>query len=977
MAQSFQSASVNQIIPGSVVDIKVETPNSGLSTTGILMLVGEADSGPDVLSEDDIATNGYGPDALASVVAKYKSGPIVDAFRVASAAANDPNIQGAPSRIFIAKTNVSTRAAGSLARAGLATAYGSLADKNYGTNGNLVNAVVTASVAEVAPTTGSFTYIPTPSTSTLSVRVNGGAAQAVTVSAKMPPSTLVGSVSSGAGTALNSLSTGGINTTHATGGVNRSVLAVSGNIAVVASGATVVITHSTGWSVTPSVGDTLIIPANGDYGSVTVSPIAGAGNANRGAYVVTAVSATTISATKLRNDAVGALTNPVNVGSVAVAAVNDLICYSPIELQNATGTERSVLTGLVAQTITGTASGQSLTLTLQTGAVWAALPQVGDKVLIGSTSPATWLASGSNAGWFQVTSATSGVSAGGSTIVMTRLSNGAPASFVATAIAAVTDLRVLRPAIDGVGKTLEIYDGGGAELITTQLFNLSTTAVTWVSSAASPKIQLSASEYASLLTVNRQSDALTEEVLSTGDVVLRVGYHGGGATTITGTMTITGTTLTTTISAGNGANLSINLKAYRTLGDLATFINTQTGYVASVASTLFGQMLLCYTDQDDTVQTVLDKGTWSIASHNIGTAATVSPAGRVKKDAFYFFTKLQETQLGQLGATDALAATSGQPEAQSLFFLSGGAKGGTTQAQVITAIDAMQKVRGNFLVTLFSRDASDDLEDSLTESSSTYLIDSINAYAKTHVLLMSSIKRRRNRQAFVSKQTTFAGAKLAANNLASARVSMAFQDFKATDSSGAITQFQPWMTAVAAAAMQAAAFYKPLVKKFINTSGILMADASYSDQLSSQVEDALLNGLLPAERAETGGFRWVSDQTTYAVDSNFVYNSIQAVYVADTIALTIAQRMENAFVGQSLADISAGLMLSFLSAVMIDIKRLKLTTSSDDAPLGFRDATVQISGPAAQIGLNIKLAGALYFIPITAYISQVTQTASQ
>jgi hypothetical protein len=985
MAQSFQTAAVNFTTPGARVDLKVQTPNSGLSTTGILMLVGEADQGPDVSAETDITQNGFGPDALASVVAKYGSGNIVDAFRTAAAAANDPNIQGAPSKIFIAKTNISTKASGALQRAGLASAYGTLADKNYGLPGNLINAVVTAGVSEVAPTTGTFTYIPTPSTSTLGLRVNGGSNLSVTVSAKMAPSTLVGTVSSGSGLSLNSVTVSGLNVTHATGGQNRGVLtaaevASGQTLAVAAPGSNViVITLSSGsWPVTPSVGDTLIIPNNGDYGAGANSAIAGAGNANRGAYVVTAATSSTITATKLRNDIAGVLTAPVAVVATDILAITDFICYSPIELQNMTGTERTILTGLVGQTITGSASGQQLTLTLQTGAQWAALPQAGDRLLIPSTAPANWLASGANAGWFQVTSATTGVGAGASTIVMTRLSNGAPASFAATAIAALTDFRVIRPAIDGVGKALEIFDGGGAESITTQLFALSTTAVSWVSSAGSPKILVSASEYSSTLTVGRQSDALSEALTGPSDVVLRVGYHGGGATTVTGSLTISGTTLTTTVTNGNGANLSINLLNYKTLGDLATYINSQPGYVCSVASTLFGQMALNVQDATTLAfRTVLDKGTWGIASHNIGAAATVSPAGRIKRDAYALWVKLQNSLLTQLGTTVSAPASAGQPEAQALFFLSGGAKGSTSNANVVTAIDAMEKVRGNFLVPLFSRDATADAADSLTDSGSTYTIDSINAYAKTHVLAMSGVKRRRNRQAFLSYRGSFSSAKLAANNIASARCAMTFEDFKTVDSTGSIKQFQPWMGAVYAAAMQAAGFYKPIVKKFINCSGVLMADGSFSDQLDSQVEDALLNGLLPAERAETGGFRWVSDQTTYAVDSNFVYNSIQAVYVADTIALTIAQRMENAFVGQSLADISAGLMLSFLTTVMIDIKRLRLITSSDDAPLGFKDATVKISGPAAEISLNIKLAGALYFIPITAYISQVTQTASQ
>lgn len=976
------------VIPGAVTAVKVETPNAGLSTTGVLMLVGEAEAGPAATQEDDITLNSFGPESLAAVIRKYQAGPLVDAFRLAVSASNDSNISGSPSRIILAKTNVSDKAEGLLLRSGLSSDYVTVADLNYGELGNLINLSVTA-VQEVPPTTGQFTYIPTPSTSTLGLRVNGGVQQNLTISAKKSPTALVGTVSSAAGTSFNSMTVSGLNNLHATGGLDRgtvdAAMVASGQTLAVAtpgSSSTIVVTLNTGsWAVTPSVGDTLIIPATGEYGAAGDSAIDGATQANLGAYVVTAATSNTVTAVKLRNNAVGALILPESVVAVDIAAVTDFIVYSPVVVSNYTGVERAVLSSaLIGQTVTGTASGSQLTLTLQTGAQWNALPQANDILLIPATAPAAWLAAGANGGWYRVVSATSGVSAGASTIVMVRLSNGDPSSFAATAIASTTDLRDLRPAIDGTGKALEIFDGGGAEAITTQLYNLSTSLVTWVSTAPSPKLLVSATEYTSTLNVSRQFDNVQEAHVGQPDIVFRLGYHGGGAVT-SATATIANVSgvprLTTSVSGGNGVNLDIDLRKYRTLSDLVTYIGTQTGYVSSVGSALYGQLLTVYKDSEDVYQTVLDKGTFGIASQNIAAPSTVSPAGRIKREAWALFKRVSENSvLIQLGSPDPLAATSGQPEVQSLFFLAGGTKGSTSQADVAAAIDEMEKVRGNFLVPLFSRDAVDDIEDGLTDSASSYEIDSINAYAKSHVLALSVVKRRRNRQAFLSKQDSFTNVKLAANNLASPRCVMTFQDFKAIGGDGLITQFQPWMTAVCASAMQAAGFYKPIFKKFMNTSGILMADGSYSSLLPTQVEDALLNGLLPAELAETGGFRWVSDQTTYAADTNFVYNSIQAVYVADVIALTLAQRLERAFVGQSLADISAGLILSFLTAVMADLKKLKLTGSSDDAPLGFKDATVVIGNGAAQVSLNIKLAGALYFIPITAYITQISQTAS-
>lgn len=984
MAQSFTTDSgVTLVVPSAVVQTVVQSSAAGVSTTGVIALVGEADAGPSYANESDITQNVFGPDQLAAVQQKYVSGPIVDAFRAAVAASNDPQITGAPTQIYISKTNISTKAVGSLLRPGLASGYGTVGDKGFGANGNLVNVKVTANSAEVAPTTGSFTFIPSPVSATLAVRSNGSASQSVAVSALTIPSAFVGSVMTA--NTLNSVAVGGIDVLHATGGENRGVITAplfAVGISVLATGNSIVITLAAGsWAVTPSVGDTLLIPDNGSFGSVSLSPIEGAG-ANLGSYVVTAASSTTITATKLRNIVAGALIPPVNVipGAAIIAATTDVMCFSPVVAQSMTGTERSVLVaGLIGQTVLGTASGSQLTLTLQTGAQWSALPQVGDKLLISASAPAAWRAAGNaNAGWYTVTSATNGTGVGASKIVLTRISNGSPISFGATAIVAITDFRVIRPAIDGVGKSLEFSDGGGTEDISAQLFTTGGAAVTWLSTSVSPKMLVSATEFTALLTANRQSDATTEQMVGVGDVVLRLGYHGGGVTGVTGSATISGTTLTTTVTGGTGSNLSINLKNFKTIGDLAVYINSQSGYVCSVGSALYGQYKLNYIDNASIPQVILDKGTWGIGSSLVtgSTSTSISPPGRIKRDAYGFYQKMVQSTLVQLGTTLQLSATAGQPEIQDTFFLAGGARGATSNSSVVGAIDAMEKVRCNFLVTLFSRDATDDAAEGITDASSSYEIDSVNAYGNTHALKMSDIKLKRYRQFFGSKKTSFTGAKLAAQNIAGFRSSMAFQDFKGQNTAGDIVQFQPWYGAVLAAGMQAAGFYKPIVKKFINCSGVLMADGSFSDQVYSQVQDALEAGLLVAEAAPTGGFRWVSDQTTYSVDNNFVFNSIQAIYAMDIVALTIANRLELAFVGQSLADVSASIMVAYLAGIMADLKRIHLTAASDDAPLGFKDASVRISGPAAEVNLDVKLATGLYFISIKALISQVTTAAT-
>jgi len=241
---------------------------------------------------------------------------------------------------------------------------------------------------------------------------------------------------------------------------------------------------------------------------------------------------------------------------------------------------------------------------------------------------------------------------------------------------------------------------------------------------------------------------------------------------------------------------------------------------------------------------------------------------------------------------------------------------------------------------------------------------------------MSTFKKGRNRQAFLSMRDDFDDVKDAATDLNSARVSLTFQDVRDLDTNGNVTQFQPWMDSCKAAGMQAAGFYKAIFNKGINISGAIQAATDFNDQDDDAVEEGLDAGLLIVRRPEDGGFKYVSDQTTYGKDDNFVYNSIQAVYAADTIALTTAKLMEQAFVGQSLADVSASLALSTLEGIMENLRRLKLIAFSDDAPKGFKNAVIRISGPAMVVSVEVKAATALYFIPITFQVSQIQQSAS-
>jgi hypothetical protein len=459
-------------------------------------------------------------------------------------------------------------------------------------------------------------------------------------------------------------------------------------------------------------------------------------------------------------------------------------------------------------------------------------------------------------------------------------------------------------------------------------------------SAAEPEIEMN---------VVRPDIDANETLSVAAEVAMEIGYQG-----TTALLNINSTTLSTTVTGGSGTNLSINLADFATLTAMADFIQAQPGYVCSIVAG-FGQKSPKILDQ--------------VSALGICTTATGVKAGRVKSAVQAF---KDQAAIGQYLSV-AVTATAGLPPSMTSYvFLAGGSKGGTTGAKFLDALGAAEGLTVNFIVPLFSRDAALDIADGLTEGSSTYTIDAIHASVKNHAIKMSQVKAKKNRQGFLSIDGLFADAKQKAASLANFRQNVCFQKVQQINSNGVSQIFGSWMASVCAAGMQSAGFNEALVNKFANV--ISYVDPSdFDSNKNADIEKAIESGLLLLERT-SDGVRWVSDQTTYGFDSNFVFNSIQAVYAKDIIEIDLGASLHKAFVGKSLADVEIGTVLSFISTKMDSYKRLKLIASSDDAPAGFRNVNIEIDGPAMYVKLEIKLATALYFIGVEMEISQVSRS---
>lgn len=524
--------------------------------------------------------------------------------------------------------------------------------------------------------------------------------------------------------------------------------------------------------------------------------------------------------------------------------------------------------------------------------------------------------------------------------LIVELNSLLPAGIVASAGTAANTLKLTMSADanahkKGWGKSFELIDSTPGDLAAIGHD------ADLVSSAQEPEVEIA---------ITRQDNNTNEALLASAEVAILIGYAG-----TTAEITITDSAITTTVTGGAGANLSIELSQYNTLADLAAFINSQPGYSCSVvaASTSVSPVALD-----------------NVSSQGICSTASGLKAGRIKKGAANVAKALAQSNALSFSAT----ASAGLPDAMSAkAFLSGGAKGATVAANIVAATTEMEGINVNFVVPLFSRDASEDISEGLTDSSSTYTIDAVNALVKSHVLKMSTAKIKKHRTAFLSYWGSYSEAKSRAQSLASARCSLAMQKTSQANAQGVVVSFLPWHTAAIAAGMQAAGFYKSITNKFANV--ISYTDPSGFDSGSpGQNEDALDAGLLFLEKAVVG-VKWVSDQTTYGIDTNFVYNSIQAMYAADLVALDLAASFQTQFVGESLADVDASTATAFMAAKMDQYKKQKLIAASADAPLGFKNVKVKMNGPIMEVRVEIKLATAILFIPISIDISQVESAA--
>jgi hypothetical protein len=439
-----------------------------------------------------------------------------------------------------------------------------------------------------------------------------------------------------------------------------------------------------------------------------------------------------------------------------------------------------------------------------------------------------------------------------------------------------------------------------------------------------------------------------KEVLSENknETILTVTYTGAE---VAADLTVTATALV--VSAGPDS-LNIPL-AGKSVQDLVDIIDNHANYTATTVIKLANAR---QASELDPVSTAIDL---------TGGPATLKAAQKELLDIINGESSL-------ISAT-RVAGVQGQAAALTKTFMSGGARGASTNTNFQTGFDALLATRCNIVVPLVSQDASALAALGETDAASSFTVDAINLQAVAHCITASNTENRSERNCYISRKDTFANMQDKARDINSERASMLFQDVEVVGADGNLKFVDPWGASCLLAGIQAGTpVGTPATFKLINVNGI--RHASYNPK--TQVNLAIDAGLLPLEERDQGGFRVVVQNSTYSSDANFVYNRPSVLAAADTVAYNLRQQLEDIFCGNKARTGTADAIRNTIIGIMTTFLNDELIVGDDtNAGLGWKDLTVTIDGNAALIDVVITPVQGIDFILATITLDNIRQTA--
>jgi hypothetical protein len=350
-----------------------------------------------------------------------------------------------------------------------------------------------------------------------------------------------------------------------------------------------------------------------------------------------------------------------------------------------------------------------------------------------------------------------------------------------------------------------------------------------------------------------------------------VQYTGNGSTAV---MTITETQITTTISgqSDGSTNLTIPFDTYRTLQEVISFINAQTGYVATAVTS--------------------NPFTFNPANLDLVSAVSIRPT------AYSAFARLfrcvewvNDNSALVTAARVALGPTA--PLATTIArFLAGGTRGTSTNTDWQDALDALGAVRVNAVAPLISENLAN------LGQGSTATFASVAAQVDAHAAFFSSTAGKSERQAYVGMKGTKSAVLAQAGVLNSFNTCLSAQRVTALNEANTLEELPEWAFAVMQAGGRAGAEPgEPLTFKFLRATAITQ-DASWNPL--DDGNDMILGGVLYAESTPRG-IRIVKGITTFTREDNNAYTEESVVMGWKNVAYELRTHLEVLFTGRKVS----------------------------------------------------------------------------
>ena len=272
--------------------------------------------------------------------------------------------------------------------------------------------------------------------------------------------------------------------------------------------------------------------------------------------------------------------------------------------------------------------------------------------------------------------------------------------------------------------------------------------------------------------------------------------------------------------------------AYNTVQKVADYINSKTGWVATIVTTKPTTFLIANMDYS-VAQNVLSASEDYLADLN----AIVEIIN-------------EESEL--VSATRAINASGPPSNTTSPVYLSGGVEGTTTNQDWSDALTLLQDEEVSTVVLLTS-DAT------------------VHALGLAHCEYMAA-GGRGERDMVIGAQAgvTLAQAKVRARNLGSRHARLCTQEVYRANRGGEMAWWSPSFTALLAAGMQAgtAEVGTPLTNKYVRVEDV-RSDSSYN--VRSDSDEIINSGLHVIDRVRNIGFRWLRGVTTHLANDNPAY----------------------------------------------------------------------------------------------------------